>query len=303
MSAYLLNREADSLLARPEQADGATEDRLFAGERYEGKALRRQTFRHCTFANVSFKQTTFVDCIFEDCVFINCYFRKADWKNTKFAATRFISSDFPSIVVENCTFTYTFFDCCFIEPRELRHSLPSAPNLRRDLTANLAMQAEALGFSDNARTYRLWSIKADEDHLRASWMNEGEWYRKHVPGVARLAAFGRWSASRINGSIWGHGERVFALARTFALTSLVIYPTLYYVLRRGFSPVLGRPDATPTFTDFVFLSLDRILPSAGISVTSPIGSLSRLAVCSEVLIGLVFAGLFVTYLLRSITRR
>jgi hypothetical protein len=285
-------------------------DLIFAGQRCDSVELDQRVFRNCTFANISFKGATIKNCRFENCAFLACYFRRTTLKDSKFSASKFFDCSFPNTAVHTCVFDHVSFRGCFVEPDELNHSLPQAPNLRYALTANLAREAEALGHARDARTFRLWSIEARHKDLYAAWMHQDSWYRVHYPGVRRATAFFEWLKSQLNGIVWGHGERLLALVRSVLVTTFLLFPFVFVLERSAFcrdavgtcvsldsAPIL---EAVP---DALFLSLDNMLPVAGISTLRPVNAWGRSFVALEVLIGVIFAGLIVVYIFRAVVRR
>lgn len=213
-AAYLFGRRKGDLSAKADFA----QDAIFAAERVDGEIINKRRYSHCTFANISFLEAKVVGCVFEDCVFIGCYFRKTLLRSNEFKGCRFIGCDFPRIRVHSSRFGYCQFHKCFIEFGELKHNLPSEPNIRRDLTANIAHAAESLGVTKEARRYRLEAIAAQNEHLWAGFMHQGDWARDHFPGLKRLTALLQVVSSRLNGLIWGHGERWSVLVRFRRLT-------------------------------------------------------------------------------------
>lgn len=137
---YLLGR-AEALLAAPY----AGADLLYVAQRLDDRELENPSFEHCTFANVSFKKATITHARFLNCTFVGCYFHRARLSSCEFMGCRFIDCNFNQLGVSSCSFKYTRFSRCFIPFEELQHSLPSEPNLRRDLARNLTIEAANLG--------------------------------------------------------------------------------------------------------------------------------------------------------------
>lgn len=301
-AAYFFGRPLTTLDPDARSVDRA----LFAATLLDGAELQRAQYSHCTFANISFKEVTVAHCTFVNCVFVRCYFRKSQLRSSVFTACKFIDCEFPNASVQGCTWQYVSFQGCFIAPLELRHSLPPEPNLRRDLTANLAREAEVLGSPEDARIYRLWSIDAQERHLAAAWRNEGEWYRTHYVGLRRVRAFARYATSRVDGFLWGHGERIWVLTRNLLLAVFLIFPALFYWLRDGLAvlPVAGRAaNESAGIADVLLHSIDNVLPAAGITSVTPATTTTRVLTAVEVFLGLLAAGLLVAYAFRAISRR
>lgn len=295
-AAYLVGRQKRLLSAK-----GSDEsDVLFAAERVDEQSIEKRSYTHCTFANISFLGAEVKNCVFEDCVFIGCYFRKALLKSVEFKGCRFIGCDFPKTRVDSSRFGYCQFYRCVIEYDELKHSLPQEPNIRRDLAANLALAAESLGRSREARRYRLEAIDAHGKHLWAGVKHQSGWYREHFPGVRRFTAFAEVVGSRLNGLIWGHGERWGTLVVNFAILTFVVFPLLLLYAAGGIV-VEGSTVISPS--DAVWISVGTILPTVGSMEVAATTGLARGVLALEAFSGLVIGGLLVTLVFRTIIRR
>ena len=294
--AYLLGRD---ICRYPCEGD-PIEDRLFATQRLDGSKVIGKRFHHCTFANVSFKDVELTNCKFWDCAFIGCYFRKSQIRDCRFPGSKFLGCQFPRVSVQSCDFRYTSFDGCVIPYSEMEDNLPSEPNLRQELTAILAHASEMLGFTKEARDYRLQSIKAQESHLWAAVRLASSWYQNHYPGVRRWGALISLLASKINGLLWGYGERWSVLLRNLVLLAFVFFPVLLWVFRDG---LYIQGQSSVGIGDIMWLSIGTILPGASQSGAVAIANATKAILTTEVFCGIVIAGLFVTFLFRTILRR
>jgi uncharacterized protein YjbI with pentapeptide repeats len=294
--AYGLRRD----LATFDQASSATSDRLFAGERLDEKQLPPGTFQHCTFANISFLRAQIRNVTFVDCVFIGCYFRRAVVSSCSFTSCRFISCDFTHIAINGTNLLFAKFVDCTMDYEVVRHNLPNEHNLREDLCRNLAVEATKLGHLSQARAFRLEEVKAKEANLRSALLWRTDWYRQHYYGTRRARAGLELVWSLLNRFMWGHGERLHVLVRNAALFTLVVLPLLLWKFRSGLR-IAAHQDLH--WSDFIYLSLQTVLPvNLGLDV-SPTSLAARAVTVIGSVSGLVFAGLFVAYLLRWILRR
>lgn len=279
-------------------ASGSVSDTLFIDQRFEREQLEGVTFEQCTFANVSFKETTIKDCRFFACVFERCYFRRSTLENCRFPASRFLSCEFIRPALRDCEFGHTRFERCYPPYEELRAHLPGEDNLRATLTANLANEAESLGDRREARAYRLESLRAGQRDLGAAARGATSWYREHYDTLGRINAAWQLALNWVNGALWGYGERAHRLLVNLFVAAAVIWPILYLLtgdhVRAG-GQRAGYPDA-------LALSVGSLLNSPGASGVSYDG-VARVLVLAETAVGFVVLGLFVTYLLRWITRR
>lgn len=274
----------------------AYSDVAFA-ERLDGVEISYGMFAHCTFSNVSFKGCTIADSRFIDCTFISCYFRKAVLRNSKFDGCKFVDCDFPRVRVQGTTFMFPKFKGCFIAFDEMRPNLPAEPELRSLAAAELAREAYALGHPRDGRLFRLQALRAHETHLWRAFRASSSYYRDHYNTLQRLGAGANWLGSQVNRLIWGNGERGFTLLANFLLLTLVIYPLLFSL----FGDVHAVSGETTT-ADYILLSVDCVTSFSGLSDVTLESTASRVIAASELIVGLVAFGLFITILFRRITR-
>jgi hypothetical protein len=295
LSVYALRKHAASL---DECRDGA-EDTLFINERFDGQGLTDATFKHCTFANVSFKRATLKGCRFTDCVFEGCYLRETTIDGCSFPASRFIDCIVARPQVRVSDFRYTRFRRTVLPFGELHSNLPSEHNLREELSANLALEAERLGDGRAARLYRLEAIKAYEENLKAGAKWESTYYRTHFPGMERVLAAGRWALSRGNGILWGHGERGRVLLLNLVLVAFVIGPVLLWFFAEDDLTQDGGPLSV---SEYLLLSSASVLNQSDATGVDASGW-GQALVLGESAFGLLVLGLFVAYVYRWILRR
>lgn len=249
---------------------------------------------------MSFKKADLKSCKFDDCAFVACYFRRTQIVNCSFVGAKFIGCELPKVTVHSSDFRYARFEECSIPFDEMEHSLPSEPNLREDLSVGLAVASEQLGLSSEARKYRLAAISAREKHLRAALLAKSEWYKDHYKGARRAGAGIRLLASKVDGELWGHGERWPILLRNLLIAALVIFPTLLWYNRDG---LRDATESSPGLADILWLSITTMIPVDGISTIEAIVPFTRGLLTFEAFLGIVIAGLFVTLLVRSALRR
>lgn len=294
VSVYL---SRDKTATLQEELGQPISDTLFIDQRFEGQELAGTRFEYCTFANMSFKDATLRDCHFKACVFEECYFRKATLRDCHFPASRFVECEFPKPNILGCGFQYTRFRRTAPEFNVMEASLPGEPNLCRDLCQNLATEAAALGYEREARRYRLRAIEENEEALRRGYRWSDEYSQSHYPGLQRVLAFVVLGWSRLNGWLWGHGEYIRRLLLNLVILAFVFGPVLLYLFRDHL-----HEKGSVDLGDCVALSVASVLNNPGSSGVSATGA--GLAI---VLLltgsGLLFLGLFVTYLFRAVTRR
>ena len=293
--AYLVGRHR---LRFPAEV-GDYKDVLIAAERLDGRALVGYRFTHCTFANMSFKEAELIGSQFEHCVFVGCYFRKTRIRDCSFVGTRFIACDYANVSVHSSDFRYAHFDGCVIPYTKLQHSQPSEPNLREQLSRILSLAAEATGASREARQYRLIAIAALQQHLAAGVWGDNTWYRDHYQGARRIRAALQLMAIKINGFVWGHGEKPWVLIRNLFAVGVVVWPIIFWLLRDQIQ-ING---LQPSAADAVWLSLMTLVPIGAVHTVSTASTWVRAWLAVESLIGLVLIGLLGALILRRLIGR
>lgn len=289
-SAYLLGRTIGKL-APPYGGS----DQAFGATRLDKNQLENADFSHCTFVNISFKEVTLRNSSFLNCVYIGCYFRRADLVNSKFIGCKFIDCNFNHIAIRSCDFRHSTFHACQLPFSELRHSLPSEPNLREELARNLSLESSRLGLSIEARHYRMTEIRAREAHLKAAIMSESKWYKEHFDLFARASAFIQLALSLANRWLWGYGERAWVLIRNLILLGAVIFPLIFWIFREGF---VHATRSEIGLLDTFFFSLQNILPTGVQSEITAVAPVARLAAGLEGFFGVVAIALFASYVFR-----
>lgn len=291
MSVYTVREQTSSL----EPSPGEGSDTLFINQRFEGKVLRGATFTQCTFANISFKDTRLIDCQFSACVFENCYFRKATLQECNFPASRFIDCELPKTRIHSCSLGTTRFQGTAPKYAVLEQSLPGEPNLCRDLCRNIATEASALGYERDARRYRLRSIEEHEKALKRGFLWSDQYSRDHYPELERFRALGAYVLSRASGSLWGNGELIRRLLLNLFGVAILLGPLLLYLAR-------DHLHGADTYWDCLALSVACVLNATEITATSATGIAVPITLFLSAT-GLLFLGLFITYLFQAVTRR
>lgn len=234
------------------------EDCTFAAQRLNERTIRKARYSHCTFINVSFKQATLHDCAFIDCRFVGCYFRRTKLINCRFEGCKFHECGFPRVSLAACRFYYVSFSDCQIAFEEIEHSLPTEPNVREELCRNLARQSSLLGLTDDARQYRRLGSEARESHLKNGFKSQSDWYRSHFIGWQKFLAFRSWVWSKTNRILWGYCDSGIRLIANFLLTTIGLFPLLYWLLLPG-ERMSG--NGSTTYFDAVLLSVAAATPA------------------------------------------
>ena len=300
IGAFLVGRTAGKI-----HSPYSGTQKVYGSELLDGMTLDKPSYEHCTFANISFKGVTLTNGHFLNCAFIGCYFRNSDIKSSNFSSSRFINCEFPGISLSGCDFRYTRFVDCYVPFAEMEHNLPPEPNLREQLTHNLAREAAALGDSREARTYRLREIQAREAHYWAVILGNSRWYRDHYDAFARLGIAFRLAGSLINGVVFGYGERLRVLVKNYLIATFVLFPILFYAISNGLS------DRSKESAGFVNSSLRMALEfsvknavvGALESSVQAVGWTARLLAATETILAAIWASLVAAYVVRWSIRR
>lgn len=294
MSVYLARNNSGTLPIP------AANDTLFINQRFDNQPLDGAKFAHCTFANISFKGADLRSCVFSACVFEGCYFRETKIRDCHFPATRFIDCEFVRPKISGGGFAFSRFVRSVPPYDFFELNLPQEPNLCRDLTNNLANEAGQLGMEKDARRYRLRSIEEAELTLSRGWRWKDEYAATHFrTEVERARAWLQLMASRLNGLIWGHGERIRRLLGSLAIVAGLVGPLLLFLARDHLHAPPGQDLAT---VDYWTLSAASVINSPGVARVDVTG-VAQWIVIAESATGLLFFGLFVTYVFRAVTRR
>lgn len=294
MDAFAFGRTAETLGA-PFEGDGV----LIAGQLADDTAMRQPNFANSTFANVSFLRANVTGGTFRNCVFVECYFRKSEFRDTTFVGCKFINCNFTHVSIRDCDFRYAEFRGSTPPFLEMLHSAPQQANLRHELFEGLARVAEASGNATEARRYRVAAIDALDLHLRAAVRGDSAWYREHFDLVGRVQAVFRLGWHRLNRLLWGHGESAWRLLSSAAITALLIFPILLLTLQSG----VEVPDRQAAASDYLWLSLSNFLLLDRISAAELTTWPTQTVAAVEALLGVVFAGLYVTLLVKALLRR
>ncbi len=281
------------------------EETLFEATRADKWTFSHRVFKHCTFANVSFLKATLDNCTFLNCAFLDCYFRRTEVVSSVFTGCKFEDCTFTKLVFVDATFEFSVFRGCFIEFKEFHDQLPADPGKRFNIADELAREAAAAGASRDARLYRLEGANAYEDHLRNIALASGSsHYRDHFDLGERLDAAISYCRRKFNRFLWGYGERGWVLTRNFLLVGAIAFPLAFWLFVRSHLSVDTNGTAKPLrVIDYVLFSFDNLLNRPGFSDVAFSGVEARILVGAEVLVGLLFIGLFISLIFNWIRRR
>jgi hypothetical protein len=274
-------------------------DQVFSFQRLDSAELSEMKYEHCIFVNVSFMDCKLSDGSFLDCTFIACYFKKTHISSTDFIGCRFIDCRFPRIRLSSCSFKYSTYQGCVLPYEEMADCLPSEQNLREDLCRSLHAESKHLGLWSQARKYRLEELRAYEKNLLKIAKAESAWYKTHYDGLQRFISFFNYLSCVLNRLLWGHGEKIFALARNFLIIVLLVFPLLYFLNGHG----LIKPDGMqPVFWDCIRFSLHNVVSLSSVEGIRPESSMVWFLAGLQPFVSAIFASLFASYAFRYISR-
>lgn len=274
----------------------AGSDYVFASERLDATDLSGRQISHSTFVNLSFLEGKIQHSKFVNCIFIDCYFRKAEINASAFVGCRFVDCNFDFSTIRNSDFKYSKFRRTVLPFRDMQFSAPSEPNLRRDLFHELSRSADGVGDVDSARSYRLAAIEATNLHLWAGVKAQSTWYAEHFPIDRRISAGLTLIWHYVNRALWQHGESAWRLLRSALIAVFGLFPLLLFAGRGAAGSHVGYGESM-WLSASNFLLLDR-LSDVGVGSTY-----LRVVSATEALSGIVFAGLFVTLVVKALLRR
>jgi len=233
-------------------------------------------------------------------LFINAYFRRTTVAGCVFSGCRFVDCDFPKMSLSGSRLQYCKFQGCYIPYSQLRLNMPTEPNLREEIAHDLAVETDRMGAYSESTDFRWEEIRSHELNLSLAVRGATEWYRTHYDLSMRLICAVRLVSSMLNRHLWGYGEKIWILIRNLLLLSVVVFPVAFLFVRSGFTKAKG---GSVEIADLIGYSLAHILPISIASGTSPVSPLASFLTTLESLAGFVGTGLFLSYLLRWISRR
>ncbi len=255
----------------------------------------RLDLRNRRFDDLNANKGTFIDCDFSYSIFNRAYVRAATFEGCRFVGCRFYDSNLRGASFHVCDFKYTIFQHTLLEPKEMLAVLPLEPNLRRDALQNLRANAVEVGDYGSQRLFVLAEVDAATDHLTRVLKGAEDYYRRKYPSfIDKLRAAAALARLKVEGWIWGHGERplkilVSAAVLVLALTLINLWSVV---------PRVGW-DATRAGSEVLRYSIDLLLDAV------PQARFKGFAFVDYALIMMryVYIGLFISVLFKRISHR
>lgn len=254
--------------------------RNMSGEELENIVFTRSIATKIKFTRVNFKYCIFDNSYFRDCVFDSC-----DFTGCKFTGSNLNGSTFI-----DCKLIYVIFERTIVDFPALIVSLPKEENLRAKLLRSLRMNFQQQGDASSVNQAFALELEATKIHLKKSWLSNEEYYLKKYPGFKRIGKFSEWVAFYILDIIWGNGESAKKLFRTLLIVLLFISLWEVYKL----------PDANNASSIIHCFALS---PSIFFGVVNNKQNYDEWAITLILFLRLVIFGLFMTILIKKISRR
>ena len=274
----------------------------FELRRFESCSIAKsqnKNFQHALLNRASGKGATFSGFDFRYAELSDCYFHGATFENCNFTGTKIRRCNFRAASFRDCTFDYITIEETPLDYRQIVKQLPARPNVAQEILQALRRNAVTLGELKAVRDLTLLEVEQEREHLRRAAQGQGEYYRKKYGSFSaqlnlRARAFLLWMSS----VVWGHGEKV----------SRLILSCLVCIAMLSFSSVVVDvyQDTTLSVTDaatnlWSYLR-GNVLDLLGVSVTNAPDQ-SDWVRASVAVLRLIFGGMFVAYIFRSISRR
>lgn len=194
---------------------------------FKESIINNKEFKNILFVRlVASQKTKFTNVDFSFCIFDHAYLRGCSFDNCVFTGCKFINSNFQSSSFIKCNFKYSFFDKTYIDDDLVDNNLPEEKNLRQRLLRTLRINYQQLGDSKSVNKMMILELNATYEYLKSASFSDDEYYvkkyggfRKRSNAIFSLICFIFWDF------IWGNGEKITNLIRSFllVLTLIVMY--------------------------------------------------------------------------------
>lgn len=258
-----------------------------------------QNFKHAFLNRASGKGAVFSGVDFRYSELTDCYFHGARFENCNFTGAKIRRSNFRAATFENCKFDYLTIEDTPVDYRQVVKNLPDRPNVAQEILHALRRNAVTQGEMKAVRDLTILEVNQEREHLRRALKGQGEYYRKkYSTFFTKIKLRGRAVSLWLGSVLWGHGEKISRLAIACLVSILLLsgYSVGSDVLS---SPSLTVIEATSRFATYSkenFLNLlgtlQNATPSQSVGVDAAIAILR-----------LIFGGMFVAYIFRTISRR
>ncbi|MEJ8563256.1 pentapeptide repeat-containing protein [Yoonia sp. GPGPB17] len=256
-------------------------------------------FKHAFLNRASGKGATFSGIDFRYAELTDCYFHGARFENCNFTGAKIRRSNFRTATFENCSFDYLTIEDTPVDYLQVVKNLPDRPNVAQEILHALRRNAVTQGEMKAVRDLTILEVNQEREHLRRAIKGQGEYYRKkYGTFFAKIKLRGRALSLWLGSVLWGHGEKIsrLAIACLVSILLLSVFSVGADVLSSPSLTVIEAVSRFVTYTKENFLNLLGALqnptPSQSVGVDAVIAVLR-----------LIFGGMFVAYIFRTISRR
>jgi hypothetical protein len=259
------------------------------------RKIIRANWRNRLFKDFNALEAEFEDCDFRYSVFDRAYFRGAKFTNCRFDGARFLDCNFKNAHFYKCDLKFVQFQRCLLDINDLIASLPSEPNIRREMLQNLRANATTMGDYASQRLLILQEVEATKRHYQYALSGFDSYYKKKYLGIwPKFNAAARLTWLQINGLIWGHGEKPFRLLLSLVvLLCLLAFINFWDVMPRTAWLESGSGLRPLEYVVRLFLNMSPDSTFRGYAFVD----------YTVVIMRYVYIGLFISILYRSISHR
>ena len=272
-------------------------NKIIASQFFDNKEIKKEEkISHCCFTNISFKNSKLKKLNFENCVFFHCYFRETEIIDCKFIGCKFINCGFRKInpIGENI-FKFSTFKDCQVRYNFMIKCLPKEPSISKNIVQNLEIESYRLGMYSEYLKYKYKRIQINESCLKDAFLRKDNWNKGHFTILESFKAGSDWLVSKMNGMIWGYGERFSKLIISFLFINIILFIFIFW---KFFDIAIG-----VTFFDIVIFSLENILSSGDKNIfISDHFSLEFIILFQKTLF-ILFLALFISLFTRRILQK
>ncbi|MBU3104410.1 pentapeptide repeat-containing protein [Clostridium gasigenes] len=293
MNQHYIGKEKDSIVSVEKNLQ--FENKLFFNDGFDkGKEYVFNKFQRCTFSKISFYKTSITSSIFENTVFIDCYFKHSIIGQTSFENCIFINCGFHNMKIETCKFFYTEWKNTYIKFDTIKNSLPREYGYKKRLCKTMADNCLDDGNMEEYKKFFFEGIKAKENNYKEIILRREDHYKKNYNIYDSFKYAVKFVWSKLMGIVWGYGEKVMNI-----LYSSIVVIGIYAVLYNNSYNITGIDNSL--FSNSLFISIASFFNiDSGVIFNDMI---TKYIGISENILGLVFMGIFVAYLFRSINSR
>ena len=182
----------------------------------------KKSFKYKHFINLSSKDKIYENVDFSFSIFDNAYFRDCEFSHCNFTGSIIKNSNFKGATFKNCNFEYAIFEKTQISINILYENSPQRENTKSYFARNLRTNFQQLGDSRNVNRAILIELEATREHLKKICYDRSSHYRDKYKGWLRIKGFKDYYTFIFFDLIWGNGESLGKLIRTFIVLVLLI---------------------------------------------------------------------------------